>query len=337
MMNTLIFFLFVLLTLPARTNDLPQRLAYLAPASSGADNVWLTEVPVADSPRLISDHAIDLYYYDIAADGSVVYAGRNEAGGISEIYYIQPDGQVVQLTNCRAENADCRRPAISPDGAIIAYERMTLGAEVEPPAVYRMNTAGELLDAVPIQGTRPFWLADGRLAVHTLDGSALLIDGERIPLPLDGPISFDTNGEILIAGPNPDCMRQRAIYRIDFPDNPPQRLYPLSDCDYADIAAYRRPGTEELVVLRHDGEVPGYQLHMVIGDGRAPRIIHSDAASTVIEAAWSPDGRWLAFVRAPLNGGGDPALWLYDAVTGRVQLLAESAHSPRWSPERSRS
>jgi dipeptidyl aminopeptidase/acylaminoacyl peptidase len=123
-----------------------------------------------------------------------------------------------------------------------------------------------------------------------------------------------------------------------------------------DISALRVPGTPTLspdaraavVSLAHpDLDADDYTAHLwlVLTDGSAPprRLTHGwrDA-----EPAWSPDGRWLAFVRAERTNSGNgapktgkPQLWLMPADGGEPRRLTDhplGVTAPAWSPDSTR-
>lgn len=93
-------------------------------------------------------------------------------------------------------------------------------------------------------------------------------------------------------------------------------------------------GTRIAYVLRtaereHDRE--DRALWMVPADGGAARRLTRGPADTA--PAWSPDGRWIAFVR---GGDGPPQLWLLPADGGEpepVTHLPAGAGAPVWSPD----
>jgi dipeptidyl aminopeptidase/acylaminoacyl peptidase len=123
-----------------------------------------------------------------------------------------------------------------------------------------------------------------------------------------------------------------------------------------DITALRVPGRPTLApdaraavvsVTHPDLEADDYAAHLwlVATDGAAPprRLTHGWRDT---EPAWSPDGRWLAFVRAERSDGGDgapkvgkPQVWVMPVDGGEPRRLTDhplGAGSPVWSPDSSR-
>jgi dipeptidyl aminopeptidase/acylaminoacyl peptidase len=123
-----------------------------------------------------------------------------------------------------------------------------------------------------------------------------------------------------------------------------------------DISALRVPGAPTLspdaraavVSLAHpDLDADDYTAHLwlVPTDGTAPprRLTHGWRDT---EPTWSPDGRWLAFVRAERTDNGDgapkvgkPQLWLMPVDGGEPRRLTDhplGVTAPAWSPDSTR-
>ena len=118
----------------------------------------------------------------------------------------------------------------------------------------------------------------------------------------------------------------------------------------ADLALLRTPGTPTLspdgsravvAVTRPDLDEDGYRSRLWLVDttgATPPRPLtdgHRDSAP-----AWSPDGRWIAFLRAPAEG--KPQLHLLPADLGDARAVTTDeqhplgAGAPRWSPDSTR-
>jgi dipeptidyl aminopeptidase/acylaminoacyl peptidase len=115
----------------------------------------------------------------------------------------------------------------------------------------------------------------------------------------------------------------------------------------ADLALLRIPGVPTLspdgrravlAVTRPDLDSDQYrgELWLVEVDGSAPprALTHGGRDSA---PRWSPDGRWLAFLRA--EGGGKPQLHVLPAAAGEPRRLTDhplGAGEPVWSPDSAR-
>ncbi|MEH3084955.1 MAG: S9 family peptidase [Xylophilus ampelinus] len=80
------------------------------------------------------------------------------------------------------------------------------------------------------------------------------------------------------------------------------------------------------------------ELWLCRADGGGHRPLAQDLA-TVATPAWSPDGRWLAFTGARLEGDGQTTLWPYDADADRYapfateELEIAAGTAPHWSAD----
>jgi TolB protein len=74
-----------------------------------------------------------------------------------------------------------------------------------------------------------------------------------------------------------------------------------------------------------------YALRITDADGEAGQVA-VQSAEPLISPAWSPDGRWLAYVSFETQKAG---VWVQEVATGRRQLVAHfrgSNSAPAWSP-----
>ncbi len=83
-----------------------------------------------------------------------------------------------------------------------------------------------------------------------------------------------------------------------------------------------------------DGRVPSH-LYVVNSDGSNLRQLDTTAEQPR-QASWSPDGRWLAYTRWPVDQNGDSAIMLLRWATGEVREIGRidqgSSHL-EWSPD----
>lgn len=147
---------------------------YLALDSTGVTNIHHMALSWEDGIALTQE-AIDIYYYDVAPNANyLVYAGRAERGGTSEIMRLDIHGGLRQLTDCRTHDIDCRRPQIAPDSVRIAFERMAMnGGDVPaPPADPEIWLWADGKSDYVAQGLRPTWQSDGTLIYESLTDMA---------------------------------------------------------------------------------------------------------------------------------------------------------------------
>ncbi len=118
------------LVIAAYVNDpsrQPIRVAYLYPATAGAQNVWLAEIDNAKAQQQLTFSKFGVYDFDFSADGNwLAYGDRTEAGLVTLRLLDMRSRESIDLADCAARLADCRSPAFSPDGGTLAYQRSNL-------------------------------------------------------------------------------------------------------------------------------------------------------------------------------------------------------------------
>jgi Tol biopolymer transport system component len=272
----------------------------------------------------------------LVAPASASFPGRNgvlavshtcaESGFDDGIDILGKRGRLKRsLTPCGSETFG---PDFSPDGRRLVY--------IDGPAV--------------VDGPRATAVS------FSIDGS----DRTRLPygiVPLshDGPSFSPTAGRILFAHGGEDGRRDVVMARVDGQGSrsllsggfyidprwsPAGGLVALTDMEAEGIRlASTRTGTIGRVIARGyepdwapDGRRLVYAerrgIFTVRADGRGRRALYRDGDATAHSPVWSPNGRWIAWVRADLRdaGGGQAAaeysLWRIRARGGRAQRLA---------------
>jgi TolB protein len=137
----------------------------------------------------------------------------------------------------------------------------------------------------------------------------------------------------------PGGLRLGQVFVLRLSDGPPRRLRAEAGMYYPSWS----PDGRRIVAQGERCEwdfncgadsVTGLWVHKV-ATGTAREILHLDGEGVGIPA-WSPNGRWIAFTRSPME---DPAgvqqLWLVrpdGSDLRQVTQLAGGAHSATWSP-----
>jgi Tol biopolymer transport system component len=70
------------------------------------------------------------------------------------------------------------------------------------------------------------------------------------------------------------------------------------------------------------------QPHVDLQSARHPVF----GAPGIVEPAWSPDGRWIAFARSSSEGAREGDVWLVRPDGGDPHQLRAHAIAPAWSP-----
>jgi dipeptidyl aminopeptidase/acylaminoacyl peptidase len=90
----------------------------------------------------------------------------------------------------------------------------------------------------------------------------------------------------------------------------------------------------DAAALGHEAGATGTSLLVAVGpDGRGRHVVDADPDAALSHPAWSPDGRWLAYLRRPhVPAGAPPEVWLAGAEGNERSMLATGAADPAWLP-----
>jgi Tol biopolymer transport system component len=277
----------------------------------GARSIW--QVPTLGGlPRLVMPNADDPA---VSRDGSWIAFARPDSSGLSRIWVaplVEPS-QARRLTTDGHGTWDHMDPTWSPDGGTVCYsDWRDLWLASLDGGLPRRLTADDAVDS------DPHWSADGR---HIYFSSNR--EGDRALWrihPDGGGLERLTSGTGREGHPSTANVWSRILYSV-------------SD-DTADIvlldghsgARFTIGGArdEQSPAVAPDGSAVVFQSDMrsrsdlwlqALADGRptgAPRRL-TDQPGTVILPAWSPDSRWIAYLRV-FEGQRD--IWIIPAEGG---------------------
>ncbi len=279
-------------------------ILYLAPTDVQIRSLWFQTLD--DSPQqevLRSDYGV----FDFAPrpDGEQIAVMMYTAEGSSDIWLINPDGsEPEQLTDCSP--GICTGPVWSPDGRQIAYERAEIAPNggLGPTRVWVLNLAsgetGPVYADNQVLGYGPVWSPDG--------GSLAFFDanqGQIRVLELQtGEVAFvESNmGEVGVFSPDGSRMLFTNIRKTD-----QQFFTGLYLIDFEKGGSIR-----DLLDEPQEDQWP----------------------------SWSPDGRWIAFSRRPLDREASEfagQFMLLDTETGDIrQVTGDATYNSLgfvWSPD----
>lgn len=338
------------------------QVAYLAPANETPQNIWLADPVEPDSAHQVTFSAEGVFNFDASPDGTrLVYAAHNASGTI-DLHLLNLDsGESSLLLAC--PDADCTTPAWSPNGAQIAYERMTYNTDLNlgasPTRVWLLDLGSPGATA-PI-GNRPLfsdpqaisygpvWSPDGsRIAVYDSRSGGIMIytfasDDEMLVPTQHGSVGAFSPDGTRMAYPNLLLAEASTRTYIGIADLDSRVLTPLTDPadPLDDERAAWEAGGQTLIVSRRyqdDRYTPGRQLYRVAaatGDAK-PLIVDADYYHGYFE--FDPGRTWLVLQRFPQPGDTPsdspivPEIWVYNTEDDALIQVTSNAFLPQWVP-----
>ena len=319
-----------------------------------------TFTDLASRKRYLGGQAEDIFTYDLAerhltrvtdwkgTDTAPMWSGRSiyfvsdrGAGSLANIWRYDLDSRAVrQITHFADYDVDW--PALG-GGRIMFQQGGRLWA-LELPA----ERLHEIKPDVPDDGahTSPHTLAVGREArpvdVAAATDYALSPDGERavfaahgdlFSLTLDGSIARDVTATPAVDEDHPavspdgltlayvtEAAGAQQIAVRSLSGGPERRLTRFQNGVF--YTPLFSPDGNSLAVASAE-----HELWLVPLSGETPRRLAFDPAAEIRDAAFSPEGRWLAF--STLRATGVSALHLYDLRSGRDQVVGSPLESDR--------
>ena len=318
------------------------RIAYYA-FRDGDYDLW-TARPDGSDARQLTHGEFDDREPSWSPDGKTI-AFASERGGGYDIWTIDiASGALTQLTKGARED---RAPAWSADSATIVFS----ASEAGKTAIYSVPAKGgeaKLLSAAPagVRYDSPSLSPKGELAyiVADAEGSHLSIDGKTVS-GKENAFPFRATwagGDAYYISDG--LIRRRSgakLATIPFTARleATRPVYTRATRDFTSTAPRRVLGIQH-PTLSPDGEKIAFvalgDLYVASTKGGKPEQLTHDAALEA-DAAWSPDGKSLAYTSD--KGGGLPQIWVRDLATGKDRQVTNSPNQPlgaAWSPDGSR-
>jgi Tol biopolymer transport system component len=337
------------------------RVAFLAPADSAPQNIWIADQDDPQHPKQITFSPTGVFNFGVSPDGTqIAFAERNSNTGTSDIKLLDlASGGLTQLTNC--QDADCTTPVWRPDGRVIAYERVEMNSNLtsvgtSPTRVWLLDLSTTppatkpLFSDLQVLGYGPEWSADGsRIAVFNRDQGILVYDfktstASAVPSVsgMTGALAPDGTRLVypeLVLG---DGQQQRSYLRMaDLKNN---TIEPLTDANdpVKDDSAEWSPDGKTLAVARQyldNRFTRGAQIYLMNPADASVKPVTDDSRYANAFFTWDATGDQLLIQRfQELDDKGDPKTdsrpeaWTYDLTTGTLTKIATNVFHPRWVP-----
>ncbi|MDE2818757.1 MAG: hypothetical protein OXI40_03385 [Chloroflexota bacterium] len=347
---------------PARQ---PIRVAYLYPATSSPQNVWMAEIGNPDAQEQVTFSENGVYDFDFSPDGDwLAFSERSEKGIVNLRLMDMRSGRVTDLADCESQFAYCTTPVFSPDGGKLAYQRSeSLNGSYGLSRIWLMDMASgnyetdRLIADSRVVGHSPVWAANGNtIAFYSADvrePGILIFDF----IPRDGsdaqlrfiPSSHGAMGTISPNGQRiifPEITRRGEQFFTYL------RIADLGDKTFAAFTDPNGPADEASARWNPDGQTvalarrytdkrwtPGHQLYLRSAndeDEALAPVLYDERYSTSY-FRWNQTGDRLVMQRLPLASGDGvdkrrrvPEIWVYDIESGDSSKVAENAFVPQW-------
>lgn len=338
------------------------RVAFLSPAYGGRNpNIWLADPQNPSAAQQVTFSPQGIYDFSPSPDGRYIAFSERDSGAVTtELKLLDLNtGALSQLTNCAAEDADCKSPVWRADGKMIAYERQELNstltdAGVGPVRVWLIDLLSgsnrPLFNDSQILGYSPRWSGDGsRIAVFDRASGGILIYNF-----LDGSSSFIPSRYGEIGSLSPDGLK------IVFPEMTRKGNQMFAHLKIADLGAAQfteltspqdpvddvmpawNPDGERLAIARKytdDRFTRGHQVYLLnMTTGQLDALVIDPRYNSSF-FNWNPAGDALVMQRFPeldetgqLSSDGRPEIWTYHLDTKQLIKIAVDAFQPRWVP-----
>lgn len=338
------------------------RVAYLMPANSVPQNVWIADPADPSTAEQVTFSPSGILNFDVSPDGTkIAFAERNSSTGTSDIKMIDLENDTLQqLTNC--PDSDCNSPVWRPDGTMIAYHRIDLNSDLtgvgtSPTRVWLIDlsttpaTTRPLFPDSQILGYNPEWSADGnRIAVYDNNSQGILVydftNGVSTLIPTHNggsDVSISPDGTKVVF---PNLIIENASARsnllmADLTTNQVAELSnPAEPLDDA-TTAWSPDGRYLAIARRYLDErfTRTRQIYLMDMQDRNVVPLVMDARYFNGFFSWDPQGTHLLIQRFPEltednqpNNEGTPEIWTYELDSEMLVKVATNAYLPRWVP-----
>jgi TolB protein len=280
------------------------RVAYIAWDTERQGNQLYVVGIDGSEPLTLTDEETNVLDYAAAPNGqSIAYSVSRSSDGGSDIWLIDADGDNRRLLIDCPDGA-CSRPAWSPDGQRLIYERRSFAGVGGPPGPPRLWWYDLVADDTLAVFSDTQWLGYG--------------------------VNFSPDGEwISYVAPNTQGIE---VYNLQTGQN----LFVLSRT--GEQAAWS-PANNELMMTQLQLETAEFAIHIVRASLETEEVanVSGEVPNNDSWPAYSPDGEWVAFTRQAAGSVGGKQVWLMRPDGSEAHPLTDNldAHhgAPQWSPD----
>jgi len=327
----------------------------------GTFHIWLMKPDGTGLRQLTTGHGDDREPRFSPDGKTVAFSSDRAFKGSYDVWTVDlANGELKQITSSDDEEYE---PAWSPDGKQLAYvdgvyvagepgvggvqTRSIIAVDLATGKTHTLVSMGK----TPGRFESPSWAKDGKLAYVELLGTGLFVDEAK--LIVDGAVVSGANNDTFpfpAAWASPTVLYYTAngkILRADLVEKTEVQIpfsadiesirpvYPTKNFGFDDTAEKQVKGVFA-PALSPDGKQVAFvalnQLYLLELGKSAPRALTHDSFYKQ-GPAWSPDGRWLAYVS---DKGGIENIYLLDVKRGEERQPAPSKSAqifPAWSPD----
>lgn len=337
------------------------QVAYLAPADSSPQNIWIADFDDATSAQQLTESPAGVFDFAVSPNGrTIAFSERRTDRPATDLRLLDLDtGVATTLVSC--SDGDCNSPVWRPDGSMIAYTRVDFNTGlsnvgISPARIWLVDmttnppTTQPLFEDSQILGYGPQWSTDGS-TLSLFDNSipGILVydfvtdEVEAIPSQHGTSGALSPDGTTLVF-PELVFSGGSARSRLIAADLETLELTPLTEggADLDDDVAVWHPNGEELAIGRRywdERYTRGLQVFLMnAATGEAEPLIFDERYAHGF-VNWDPTGTQLVMQRfaqltetGEVNTSGRPEVWTYNLDTEELVQISTNGFFPRWVP-----